>query len=240
MRQKKNRRNFAQGGGIASQYYVQGGGIVSETPVMYGMQTFTTGGQPSLPGAVDSDLYGGLQSGLFASQAKVKGALEDLPRPRKRKAAAVDGASGFDLDAYMRANQAAETKKVKEQDNLSSLNTFAPGGEIPQNAGDQVPPGYYPASGGPQGAGGHLLDGPGDGMSDSIPAMITGEEPQRAALADGEFVISADVVSHIGNGSTKAGAAKLYALMDQIRQARTGTTEQAPEVNPDPFLNRLV
>jgi len=85
-------------------------------------------------------------------------------------------------------------------------------------------------------AGGKLLDGPGDGMSDSIPAVIRGKGVQRAALADGEFVIPADVVSHLGNGSTKAGAKKLYAMMDRIRQARTGKTRQAPEVKADKYM----
>jgi hypothetical protein len=85
-------------------------------------------------------------------------------------------------------------------------------------------------------AGGKLLDGPGDGMSDSIPAVIRGKGVQRAALADGEFVIPADVVSHLGNGSTKAGAKKLYAMMDRIRQARTGKSKQAPEVKADKYM----
>ena len=85
-------------------------------------------------------------------------------------------------------------------------------------------------------AGGKLLDGPGDGMSDSIPAVIRGKGVQRAALADGEFVVPADVVSHLGNGSTKAGAKKLYAMMDRIRQARTGKTRQAPEVKADKYM----
>lgn len=85
-------------------------------------------------------------------------------------------------------------------------------------------------------AGGKLLDGPGDGMSDDIPAVIRGKGVQRAALADGEFVVPADVVSHLGNGSTKAGAKKLYVMMDRIRKARTGTTEQAPAVKSDRFL----
>ena len=79
-------------------------------------------------------------------------------------------------------------------------------------------------------AGGKLLDGPGDGMSDDIPAVIRGKGVQRAALADGEFVIPADVVSHLGNGSTKAGAKKLYDMMARVRQARTGRTRQAPAV----------
>ena len=74
-----------------------------------------------------------------------------------------------------------------------------------------------------------FLSGGGDGMSDSIPAVIDDKQPAR--LADGEFVVPADVVSHIGNGSSKAGAKKLYAMMDRVRKARTGKTRQAPEVN---------
>lgn len=78
--------------------------------------------------------------------------------------------------------------------------------------------------------GGRMLKGPGDGMSDSIPAQIGGKQPAR--LADGEFVVPADVVSHLGNGSTDAGAKQLYKMMDRIRSARTGKKKQAPEVNP--------
>ena len=87
-------------------------------------------------------------------------------------------------------------------------------------------------------AGGKLLRGPGDGMSDSIPAVIGGHQPQRAALADGEFVIPADVVSHLGNGSTEAGSRKLYHMMAKVRHARTGRAKQAPKVNADKFLAR--
>ena len=88
-------------------------------------------------------------------------------------------------------------------------------------------------------AGGKLLRGPGDGMSDDIPAVIRGKTVQRAALADGEFVVPADVVSHLGNGSTDAGAKKLYKMMEQIRRARTGKASQAPRVNTDKFLPRV-
>jgi len=84
--------------------------------------------------------------------------------------------------------------------------------------------------------GGQLLKGPGDGMSDSIPAMIHGNKPQRAALADGEFVVPADVVSHLGNGSTSAGANKLYSMMHKIRKARTGNPKQGKQINPDKYL----
>ncbi len=82
--------------------------------------------------------------------------------------------------------------------------------------------------------GGRLLKGPGDGMSDNIPATIGRKQPAR--LADGEFVVPADVVSHLGNGSTDAGAKKLYAMMDKIRRARTGKKKQAPAVNPNKYL----
>ncbi len=75
-----------------------------------------------------------------------------------------------------------------------------------------------------------FLSGGGDGMSDSIPATINNRQPAR--LADGEFVIPADVVSHLGNGSSKAGAKQLYAMMDRIRAQRTGRKKQAPAVNP--------
>jgi len=82
--------------------------------------------------------------------------------------------------------------------------------------------------------GGRMLKGPGDGMSDSIPGVIGGKQPAR--LADGEFVVPADVVSHLGNGSTDAGAKRLYSMMDNIRQARTGKKKQAPEINVDKYL----
>jgi hypothetical protein len=85
-------------------------------------------------------------------------------------------------------------------------------------------------------AGGKLLSGDGDGMSDSIPAVIKGERPQRAALADGEFVIPADVVSHLGNGSTKAGGKRLYEMMANIRKARTGNSKQGKQINPMKFI----
>ena len=66
--------------------------------------------------------------------------------------------------------------------------------------------------------GGRLLRGPGDGVSDSIPAVIGKKKPAR--LADGEFVVPARIVSELGNGSTEAGARKLYAMLDRVQSAR--------------------
>lgn len=95
-------------------------------------------------------------------------------------------------------------------------------------------PGLFADSANPSFAKGGFLDGPGDGMSDSIPATIEGKQPAR--LADGEFVVPADVVSHLGNGSTKAGAQRLYDMMDKVRKARTGHTKQGKQINPRKYM----
>jgi hypothetical protein len=71
-------------------------------------------------------------------------------------------------------------------------------------------------------------------MSDDIPAKIGKKQPAR--LADGEFVVPADVVSGLGNGSTDAGAKKLYAMMDKVRHARTGTKKQGKQINPQKYM----
>jgi len=84
--------------------------------------------------------------------------------------------------------------------------------------------------------GGYLSGGnvPGDGMSDSIPAMIG--RGQQAALSEGEFVVPADVVSHLGNGSSNAGSKQLYAMMDQVRKDRTGTEKQGKQINAERYM----
>jgi hypothetical protein len=91
--------------------------------------------------------------------------------------------------------------------------------------------GGYAAGGNPR-----LLKGPGDGMSDNIPATINGRQPAR--LADGEFVIPADVVSHLGNGSTEAGAKVLHQMMTKVRQERTGNPKQGKQINPRKYMPR--
>lgn len=93
-------------------------------------------------------------------------------------------------------------------------NGYAAGGE-PAN------PGYY-------------LGGSTDGMADEIPARI--DNTQEARLSDGEFVVPADVVSHLGNGNSNAGAKNLYNMMDRVRKARTGNTKQGTEINPNKFI----
>ena len=82
--------------------------------------------------------------------------------------------------------------------------------------------------------GGRLLRGPGDGVSDSIPATIGGKQPAR--LATGEFVVPARIVSELGNGSTEAGAKKLYAMMDRVQKARRRTKNVAADTKAHKYL----
>jgi hypothetical protein len=87
-------------------------------------------------------------------------------------------------------------------------------------------------SGRAEGAGGDMegtVRGPGDGMDDLVPATMD-DGSQDVLLSDGEFIVPADVVSGLGNGSTDAGAEELHRMMDRVRQERTGRTEQAPKV----------
>jgi hypothetical protein len=124
---------------------------------------------------------------------------------------------------------------------MGQLNLRAPGAQA-EAAGSSLDPenaaqgGIMHASLGGYAAGGNprLLKGPGDGMSDNIPATIAGKQPAR--LADGEFVIPADVVSHLGNGSTEAGAKRLHEMMNKVRKARTGNPKQGKQINPNKFM----
>jgi hypothetical protein len=81
---------------------------------------------------------------------------------------------------------------------------------------------------------GYYLGGTTDGMSDQIPATIDNMQP--AALSDGEFVIPADVVSHLGNGNSDAGAKNLYSMMDRVRTDRTGNPNQGRQIDPNKYL----
>lgn len=114
--------------------------------------------------------------------------------------------------------------------NQTPMNNFEQGG-IMSMIGRTAPQQMYAAGGIAEG---RFLSGGGDGMSDSIKANINGS--QEARLADGEFVVPADVVSHIGNGSSKAGAKQLYSMMDRVRQARVGTKKQGKQINPRKYL----
>jgi hypothetical protein len=127
--------------------------------------------------------------------------------------------------------------------NNTSLDSSSTGGEAAGGLQTSYAMGGYAVGGGlgtlgGYSDGGRLLKGPGDGVSDSIPATI-GRKQQPARLADGEFVVPARIVSELGNGSTDAGARKLYAMMDRVQKARgktTGKKRVATNTRADKYL----
>jgi hypothetical protein len=127
-------------------------------------------------------------------------------------------------DSNYRGKGGGYVSNFKNANNLSFYNSglthHATGGLAALAMGGMAQGGMYNL--GSYSDGGRLLRGPGDGVSDSIPATIGQHQPAR--LADGEFVIPARIVSELGNGSTEAGARKLYAMMDRVQQARGKTT----------------
>jgi len=152
------------------------------------------------------------------------------------KAASTAQASGLQAAARTTPTPAANpwAGKMKMAYNPQPVsNTETTGAGLPQIPAKLTEQGGIPMAAGGIADAGRYLQGKTDGMADEIPSSIDGEQP--AALSHGEFVIPADVVSHLGNGNSDAGAQKLYEMMDRIRKARTGTTEQGKEINPDEF-----
>ena len=117
--------------------------------------------------------------------------------------------------ARTQAQQQAQGIAALQAPRLDEKPTMAAGGIIGMNTG------YY-------------LGGATDGMADKVPARI--DNGQEARLSDGEFVIPADVVSHLGNGNSEAGAKELYAMMSRTRKSRTGNPKQGKEINPKKML----
>jgi hypothetical protein len=147
------------------------------------------------------------------------------------RTAAKEEAAG--LEALNKANPARQTRPVlqagaeKKEDKKEEVKPAS-------SVIDKVPVPKYASGGIAEMAKGRYLGGATDGMADKIPARIGGK--QEARLSHGEFVIPADVVGHLGNGNSEAGAKRLYEMMDRIRQARTGTTKQGKQINPNKFL----
>jgi hypothetical protein len=133
-------------------------------------------------------------------------------------------AAGGMIDPMQRMPNGGLAALQGMRDGYSPMTTMD--GNIPQMADGGSIGGYSD--------GGRMLRGPGDGMSDSIPGIIGKRQPAR--LADGEFVVPADVVSHLGNGSTDAGAKRLYAMMDKVRKARTGNKKQGKKIKPEKYM----
>jgi hypothetical protein len=161
------------------------------------------------------------------------GAYSGEPKFAKGGVSALGLASyAGDRDA-VRTNQNIHSQNINSgsSEKLKATKRAAKSGDFAaykalQNAGyDMHSPANYAGGGlsdlGGYSDGGRLLKGPGDGVSDSIPAVIGERQPAR--LADGEFVVPARIVSELGNGSTEAGARKLYAMMDRVQKARRKT-----------------
>jgi hypothetical protein len=171
-----------------------------------------TGVSPSTAMIGGSLLYGMTQSEKEEDEYRRQMEEQKAEDERKRRA----GSAAFDLSLG----------RVRPSG-------YAGGGGIVALAGGGT---TYMEAGGTTGPTGEprMVRGTGDGMSDSVPASIEGV--QEARLANDEFVIPADVVADIGNGSSNAGADKLYAMMDRIRKARHGTTKQPPEIRSEKYM----
>jgi hypothetical protein len=140
------------------------------------------------------------------------------------------GITYFSPMQYLKAGQtpaAPVTPAAPAETVAAPVETAAAGGLMNYAAGGIANLGGYSD-------GGRLLRGPGDGVSDSIPAVIGKKQPAR--LADGEFVIPARIVSELGNGSTEAGARKLYDMMDRIKKARRKAKNIAADTKSDKHL----
>lgn len=188
----------------------------------------------AVPSTYDPNRRPGSGGQRFFSQTQFAAPGEAATAAR---AAAKEEASG--LAAINRANPAQQTRPTptavatEKGAESAQVREGTPASQVIQT----VPPPKY-ATGGilalAQGGAPRYLNGATDGMADKIPARIDGK--QEARLSHGEFVIPADVVGHLGNGNSEAGAQRLYEMMDKIRKARTGTPKQGKQINPNKFL----
>jgi hypothetical protein len=229
---------YAAGGGLMDAY--QAGGPVERMSMMNTAMNPQGGLYPQ--GMIDKTQYATPTQRPVSAELVTDAPAYERSNPmlmaaggdtRKKKRASLTAERTINaLDPYNAA--LAQLNNARYGANMSGIGALNPSmtslGELPAVAG---------ASGGVASLGGYsdggrMLKGPGDGMSDSIPGIIGGKRPAR--LADGEFVVPADVVSHLGNGSTDAGARKLYSMMDKVRKARTGKKKQAPAVNTGRFM----
>jgi hypothetical protein len=170
-------------------------------------------------GAADYGRAQQIGMGNSLSMGGGKGAMGNLMGQMANNSAA-----NFDPEVFKQGQEAQDAQRAQMGSHVYKPN-YAEGGIAGYSLGG------YAHGGNPR-----LLDGPGDGMSDDIPATIDNKQPAR--LAAGEFVVPADVVSHLGNGSTDAGAKHLYSMMDKVRKARTGNSKQGKQINANKFLSR--
>jgi hypothetical protein len=183
---------------------------------------------------------------IFTGGPEASAAFESAAGVKPMTAASL-GVAGYGLmegDKERQAFKAAEAAAARDEEErrrrgealfaqtLGRIPTAAGGGMVAFADGG-MPTFEYGGTTAPTGEP-RMVKGAGDGMSDNVPANIEGV--QEARLANDEFVIPADVVADIGNGSSSAGAKKLYAMMDRIRRARHDTTEQPPEIDAERLM----
>jgi hypothetical protein len=209
------------GGGSVSSSGITGGGTSTSgsgsMAIVGGSRATGTGGSSSTGGSGSSTTGSGtpITDFLFGTQDASKVPVEDrtITRlPERQPEVSEYDPNAYDYDVGSGGRYTDEELALMDGMRKGGLAAVAAAGAA---RGGQFNLGGYSD-------GGRLLRGPGDGVSDSIPATIGNRQPAR--LADGEFVIPARIVSEIGNGSTEAGARKLYAMMDRVQRARAKTT----------------
>ena len=213
-------RMFADGGPVAEMSDQN----QMLTLMANGGQQFATGGQVNLQGTF---IAGGPGAGTPNTPQGMQQTMQPPQTPSSMFApAATDMRATAPLQMAKPQSTTYEQylagRNPLQQDVQLTREQFYGRGQAPQGIGGSFAAGGGVSHLGDYSDGGRLLKGPGDGVSDSIPATIANKRPAR--LADGEFVVPARIVSELGNGSTDAGARKLYAMMDRIQKARGKTT----------------
>ena len=187
---------------------------------------YAAGGQVSLPPDDQTNMASQSPISSLSQYQQMQQQSAGLQSPLgtiEQTSASQSGGSGFSPQNFYGGYGGGQSAGLGAMSNNNSNNAFPLQGQygiVKMASGGMLPP--------------RFLSGGGDGMSDSIHANIGGN--QEARLADGEFVIPADVVSHLGNGSSKAGAKQLYSMMNKVRKARTGTAKQGRQINPNKYL----
>ncbi len=202
-----------------------GGLIGSATGMIGGNVTPPTGYQGSIPeyDAVREVVPGTYDPNRRPGSGGQRYFTDTQYVPRSETPATPMSAEG--LAALNAENAAKETRAASPTESLSGLDALI----AAENETVQMAAGGIATL-----KKGQYLNGASDGMADKVPANIDGV--QEARLSDGEFVIPADVVSHLGNGNSDAGAKVLKGMMSRVRKARTGNDKQGKEINPNKFI----
>lgn len=224
-----------QYGGSALQGMATGAGIQGISNAVTGRPITEGMGTSALAGGIGGAAATGLASqagqpammgklGQFAAEHPMitSGGIGLLATPM------VGGFTGLDEQNTVPTPQGIKPNFNKFNANAYHRTAYAHGGDVPPSGISTL---------GDYSDGGRLLKGPGDGVSDDIPAVVGGREPAR--LAEGEFVIPARIVSELGNGSTDAGAKQLYAMMDRVQSARHRTMGKG-KFSEDTHASRLL